>query len=275
MRSLSNTLRVRAGAIAAASALLVLGAPAGGASAQSITSSAPRAPGPATLVTGQLIGNPGFETETAFEYWAPWSLSDLNPLTPTADPGLGLTYPPIATVVTAQHHCGTAALQLTRYDRYDQHFFGADGWDAWNGSALQKVTIPAAASQAVFSFWFLAQPNAYGADDALTVGVYDGVFGTALAPLRVLDTLSPSGRSSVVSRASGAYFLQPNWSQLTYDLSAFKGQTVQVGLVMSRGPKYPFMYRTWFYGGSPGVPSFFWIDDVTFWTAPHLSLGGC
>jgi hypothetical protein len=98
----------------------------------------------------------------------------------------------------------------------------AGSWDAWldgNGtnttdSILQTVTIPANAVSAQLSFWLhidTAETSTTRAFDTMTVQVRD-------TGAKVLSTLATF---SNLNHATG-------YQQHTYDLSAFKGQTIQI-----------------------------------------------
>jgi hypothetical protein len=98
----------------------------------------------------------------------------------------------------------------------------AGSWDSWldgNGtnttdSILQTVTIPANAVSAQLSFWLhidTAETSTTRAFDTMTVQVRD-------TGAKVLSTLATF---SNLNHATG-------YQQHTYDLSAFKGQTIQI-----------------------------------------------
>jgi len=97
----------------------------------------------------------------------------------------------------------------------------AGSWKAWldgYGTAhtddlYQQVSIPAAACSASFSFWLQitsAETTTTTAFDTLTVTVRNGA-GTVLGTLATYSNLNKAG-----------------WAQKSFDLSAYKGQTVRL-----------------------------------------------
>ena len=95
-------------------------------------------------------------------------------------------------------------------------------WDAWldgtgtthTDTAMQQVTIPAAATAATLSFWLhidTAETSTTSAFDKLTVQVRD-------SSGKVLSTLATF---SNLDHAAG-------YKQHTYDLTSFRGQTIQI-----------------------------------------------
>jgi hypothetical protein len=106
-------------------------------------------------------------------------------------------------------------------------------------SARQVVMIPAGATQAGLSFWVYAEVGAQPGADKMQLLLLkpDG------ATLAILWTASTNN---------------PNWSQLTYDLSPWRGQVVQVYFnVINDGA-----------GGTTGM----FLDDVSLGVCPDSAL---
>jgi hypothetical protein len=141
--------------------------------------------------TTQVLGNPGFENGSSSP--APWTV------TTTASPNRVIN-----SSSTEPPHSGT--------------------WDAWldghgtttTDTLMQQASIPANATAASLSFWLhvdTAETTTTTAYDKLTVQVRN-TSGTVLSTLATYSNLN---------HASG-------YQQKTFDLSSFKGQTIQVFL---------------------------------------------
>lgn len=101
----------------------------------------------------------------------------------------------------------------------------AGSWKAWldgygsahTDSILQTVTIPATATQATLSFWLhidTLETSTTAANDTLKVQVRNSS-GTVLATLATYSNLNAAA----------------GYAQMTFDLAAYKGQTIQIYLV--------------------------------------------
>jgi hypothetical protein len=141
--------------------------------------------------TTQILGNPGFENGSASP--APWTVTTTQS-----------TNRVINSTATEPPHSGT--------------------WDAWlDGHAatttdtlMQQVSIASNATAASLSFWLhidTAETSTTTAFDTLTVQVRNSS-GTVLSTLATFSNLN---------HASG-------YQQKTFDLSSFKGQTIQIFL---------------------------------------------
>jgi uncharacterized membrane protein len=147
-----------------------------------------------TAVTGgatQLLGNPGFENGSSSP--SPWTVATTQ-----------ATSRIINNTSTEPPHSGL--------------------WDAWldghgaatTDSILQQVTIPANTAAATLSFWLhvdTAETSTTTAFDTLVVQVRD-TSGTVLSTLATFSNLD---------HAAG-------YQQKTFDLTSFKGQTIQIFL---------------------------------------------
>lgn len=139
--------------------------------------------------TTELIGNGGFENGASNP--APWTLTSTH--TPLEIINSSSLEPP---------HSGTFDAWLDG--------FGTTTTD----TIMQQVTIPAAATAANLSFWLhidTAETSTTTAFDTLTVQVRNSS-GTVLSTLATFSNLNA---------ASG-------YIQHSYDLSSFKGQTIQI-----------------------------------------------
>jgi hypothetical protein len=134
--------------------------------------------------TTQILGNPGFENGSANT--APWTLSAGVINNSTSEPP----------------HAGS--------------------WDAWldgygtshTDTALQQVTIPAAATAATLTFWLhvdTSETTTTTAFDTLTVQVRNSS-GTVLSTLATYSNLNAAA----------------GYKQKTFNLTSFKGQTIQI-----------------------------------------------
>jgi hypothetical protein len=139
--------------------------------------------------TTQLLGNPGFENGASNP--APWVLTS--------------THSPIEIINSSSSeppHSGTFDAWL-------------DGFGTTNtDTVMQQVSIPANATAATLSFWLhidTAETSTTTAFDTLTVQVRNSS-GTVLSTLATFSNLNA---------ASG-------YQQHSFDLSSFKGQTIQV-----------------------------------------------
>ncbi|HEY6350532.1 MAG TPA: hypothetical protein VI636_14085, partial [Candidatus Angelobacter sp.] len=141
--------------------------------------------------TTQILGNPGFENGSSNP--APWTVTTTQS-----------TNRIINNTSAEPPHSGT--------------------WDAWldghgsttTDSILQQVTIPSNATVASVSFWLhidTAETSTTRAFDTLTVQVRN-TSGTVLSTLATFSNLN---------HASG-------YQQHTFDLTSFKGQTIQIFL---------------------------------------------
>ncbi|HZR28020.1 MAG TPA: alkaline phosphatase family protein [Terriglobales bacterium] len=141
--------------------------------------------------TTQILGNPGFENGSSNP--APWSVT-----TTAASSRV------INSSSTEPPHSGT--------------------WDAWldghgtttTDTLMQQVSIPSNATAATLSFWLhvdTAETTTSTAFDKLTVQVRN-TSGTVLSTLATFSNLN---------HASG-------YQQKTFDLTSFKGQTIQIFL---------------------------------------------
>jgi uncharacterized membrane protein len=139
--------------------------------------------------TTELIGNGGFENGASNV--APWTLTSTH--TPVEIINSSSAEPP---------HSGTFDAWL-------------DGFGATNtDTVMQQVSIPANATAATFSFWLhidTAETSTTTAFDTLTVQVRNSS-GSVLSTLATFSNLNA---------ASG-------YQQHSFDLSSFKGQTIQV-----------------------------------------------
>lgn len=139
--------------------------------------------------TTELIGNGGFENGPSNP--APWTLTSTH--TPVEIINSSSQEPP---------HSGTFDAWL-------------DGFGNTNtDTIMQQVTIPANATTATLSFWLhidTAETSTTTAFDTLTVQVRD-TSGNVLSTLATFSNLNA---------ASG-------YSQHTFDLSSFKGKTIQI-----------------------------------------------
>jgi hypothetical protein len=141
-----------------------------------------------TITTGgtttQILGNPGFENGSTSP--APWSVTSGVINNSTSEPP----------------HTGS--------------------WDAWldgygtthTDTALQQVTIPAAATAATLTFWLhidTAETSTTTAFDKLTVQVRNSS-GTVLSTLATFSNLNHN----------------TGYSQKSFNLLSFKGQTIQI-----------------------------------------------
>jgi hypothetical protein len=142
-----------------------------------------------STTTTELIGNGGFENGASNP--APWVLTS--------------THSPIEIINSSSSeppHSGTFDAWL-------------DGFGTTNtDTVMQQVTIPANATAATFSFWLhidTAETSTTTAFDTLTVQVRNSS-GTVLSTLATFSNLNA---------ASG-------YQQHSFDLSSFKGQTIQV-----------------------------------------------
>jgi hypothetical protein len=142
-----------------------------------------------STTTTDLMGNGGFENGSANP--APWTVAS------TVSPSRVIN-----TSTSEPAHTGA--------------------WDAWldghgsttTDSILQQVTIPSAATAATLSFWLhidTAETSTTRAFDTMTVQVRNSS-GTVLSTLATFSNLNA---------ASG-------YQQHSFDLSSFKGQTVQI-----------------------------------------------
>lgn len=144
---------------------------------------------PSGGTTTELIGNGGFENGASSP--APWTLTSTH--TPLEIINSSSLEPP---------HSGTFDAWLDG--------FGKTTTD----TIMQQVTIPAAATAANLSFWLhidTAETSTTTAFDTLTVQVRNSS-GTVLSTLATFSNLNA---------ASG-------YIQHSYDLSSFKGQTIQI-----------------------------------------------
>ncbi len=141
--------------------------------------------------TTQILGNPGFENGSASP--APWTVTTTQ-----------ATNRIINSTTTEPPHSGT--------------------WDAWldghgtttTDSIMQQVTIDPTATAATLTFWLhidTAETTTTTAFDTLTVQVRNSA-GTALSTLATFSNLN---------HATG-------YQQKTFDLTSFKGQTIQIFL---------------------------------------------
>src|SRR6185369_15321781 len=89
------------------------------------------------------------------------------------------------------------------------------GYDSADDTLHQRVTIPANATQVTLDFWYGITTDEVptGAYDKMFVNVYNGSTGTVIATLGQFSNLDAG----------------PIWKNQTYDLSAYKGQTIYVG----------------------------------------------
>jgi len=140
----------------------------------------------------ELLGNPGFENGAATP--APWVLTSTH--SPLTIINSSTSEPP---------HSGT-------FDAW------MNGWGTTTtDTVMQQVTIPANATAASFTFWLhidTAETTTTTAFDTLQVQVRNSS-GTVLSTLATYSNLN---------HATG-------YSQKTFDLTSFKGQTVQVFFV--------------------------------------------
>ena len=177
----SSTLTFTAGSTAAAGTSTITINASGGGVSHSTTISL-------TITTGgtttQILGNPGFENGSTNP--APWTVTSGVINNSTSEPP----------------HSGS--------------------WDAWldgygtthTDTALQQVTIPAAATAATLTFWLhidTAETSTTTAFDKLTVQVRNSS-GTVLSTLATFSNLN---------HATG-------YSQKSFNLLSFKGQTIQI-----------------------------------------------
>jgi hypothetical protein len=144
-----------------------------------------------STTTTDLMGNGSFENGSAAP--APWT---------------------VASTVTPSRVINNSASEPAH----------SGAWDAWldgHGSAttdsiLQQVTIPSAATTATLSFWLhidTAETSTTTAFDTMTVQVRNSS-GTVLSTLATFSNLNAAA----------------GYQQRTFDLSAFKGQTIQIFL---------------------------------------------
>jgi hypothetical protein len=141
--------------------------------------------------TTQILGNPGFENGASNP--APWVLTSTH--TPVEIINSSSSEPP---------HSGTFDAWL-------------DGFGTTNtDTVMQQVTIPANATAATLSFWLhidTAETSTTTAFDTLKVQVRNSS-GTVLSTLATFSNLN---------KANG-------YQQHSFDLSSFKGQTIQIFL---------------------------------------------
>lgn len=141
--------------------------------------------------TTQLLGNPGFENGSSNP--APWTVTTTQ-----------ATNRVINSTTTEPPHSGT--------------------WDAWldghgsttTDSIMQQASIPSNATAATLTFWLhidTAETSTTTAFDTLTVQVRNTA-GTVLSTLATFTNLN---------HAAG-------YQQKTFDLTSFKGQTIQIFL---------------------------------------------
>ncbi len=139
--------------------------------------------------TTELLGNNGFENGAASP--APWVLTSTH--TPLSIINSSASEPP---------HTGT-------FDAW------MNGWGTTvTDTVMQQITIPAAATAATFTFWLhidTAETTTTTAFDTLKVQVRNSS-GTVLSTLATFSNLN---------HATG-------YQQKTFDLTSFKGQTIQV-----------------------------------------------
>ncbi|HWZ44116.1 MAG TPA: alkaline phosphatase family protein [Candidatus Saccharimonadales bacterium] len=139
--------------------------------------------------TSQILGNPGFENGPSHP--APWTLTS--------------THSPIEII-------NSSASEPPHSGAFDAWL---DGFGTTNtDTILQQVTIPSNATAATLSFWLhidTAETTTTRQFDTLTVQVRD-------SSANVLSTLATF---SNLNHASG-------YQQHSYDLSSFKGQTIQI-----------------------------------------------
>jgi hypothetical protein len=142
--------------------------------------------------TTELLGNNGFENGAASP--APWVLTSTH--TPLNIINSSASEPP---------HTGT-------FDAW------MNGWGTTvTDTVMQQITIPANATAATFTFWLhidTAETTTTTAFDTLKVQVRNSS-GTVLSTLATFSNLN---------HATG-------YQQKTFDLSSFKGQTIQVFFV--------------------------------------------
>ena len=142
--------------------------------------------------TTQVLGNPGFENGSSSP--APWTVTTTQS-----------TNRIINQASTEPPHSGT--------------------WDAWldghgtttTDTVKQQVTIPSTATAATLSFWLhidSAETSTTTAFDTLAVQVLN-TSGTVLSTLKTFSNLNKS----------------TGYAQQSFDLTSFKGQTIQINLV--------------------------------------------
>jgi hypothetical protein len=150
---------------------------------------------------------------------SPWWLGDV----PHFNPSVGTVGPD-----TTQHHCGSRSLRLGRDD----------------ATAYYRVAIPATAQRADFSFWmWVDRPGAvWGTqENRLDVEVHQGP-----AVSHILATYYAHDAAQVTQV----------WQRKTFDLAAFKGQTIDLD------------FKNW-------LGTYYYIDDVALWTGLVLSRMWC
>ncbi|GCE16058.1 choice-of-anchor J domain-containing protein [Tengunoibacter tsumagoiensis] len=109
------------------------------------------------------------------------------------------------------------------------------GYNNCSDSLYQTVTIPATASSATLSYyWYVSTNETSHSHDFL----YVRVRSTSGSTLKTLQTLSDGSTTN-------------SWQSASYDVSAYKGQTIQIAFVSTNGSM---------------LPTSFYIDDVALAT---------
>ena len=264
-----NPLRLAQHSLASAVVIAALSVPATGASAQSLT--LPPGIGPVLPPAQQLLVNGGFEDlgSSLNTPWHGWERVNMEvaagiPLPPPANPhviaGLGLAGGTLVYDARVGPYCGNNVLAT------------GGTWDGPGGGfTFQEVTIPANAPKPTLSFHLLVDstvptrswngykylPILYPDPDRITVSIMtstgDAFPGQTLKQLATYtlydanpapDNLYPSG-----------WFGTSGWLRKgDFDLSAYRGQTIQV------------MFNKHSTSG-PLTTTNFYVDAVELWTS--------